>query len=331
MSEEFGVVTGSETLRLERLLPGPIERVWAYLTDSEKRGKWFASGPMDLRIGGKAEFLFDHSTLSAEKTAPDRFKHDGELRFPCRITRCEPPRVLAWVDVPDTGSEVTFELAPRGKMVVLAVINRLRSRAELVDTASAWHAHLGVLVDQVEGRTPRGFWSAYLSAEAEYKKRIGEAGESAEDATNKRDDLKPRARVTHKYNATAERVFDAWLDTALIGRWMFGPALREEEIVRLSLDARVGGRFSFVVRRQGQEIDHIGRYLELTRPHRLVFTWAVAPAKDDGSRVVVEIAPFGNECELTLTHELTPEWAAYVDRTREGWTKMLTALGATLR
>ena len=49
---EYGVVTESRTIRMERLLPGPIERVWDYLTDSAKRGKWFAAGKMDLRVGG---------------------------------------------------------------------------------------------------------------------------------------------------------------------------------------------------------------------------------------------------------------------------------------
>ncbi|WP_335342470.1 SRPBCC domain-containing protein [Polycladomyces zharkentensis] len=61
----------------------------------------------------------------------------------------------------------------------------------------------------------------------------------------------------------------------MIGKWMFGPAHpeREEEVVRISLDPRVGGSFSFVVRRQGQEMDHVGEYLEIERPRRLVFTW----------------------------------------------------------
>jgi uncharacterized protein YndB with AHSA1/START domain len=57
--------------------------------------------------------------------------------------------------------------------------------------------------------------------------------------------------VTHRFAASPERVFDAWLDPALIGQWMFGPAVREEEVLRLATDPRVGGSFSFLVRRQG--------------------------------------------------------------------------------
>ena len=62
------------TVRLERILPGPIERVWDYLVDGEKRGEWLCSGEMEPRVGGKVELEFQHSDLSAEKAYPERFK-----------------------------------------------------------------------------------------------------------------------------------------------------------------------------------------------------------------------------------------------------------------
>ncbi len=34
---DYGVVTAPGTVRIQRLLPGPIERIWAYLTDGELR------------------------------------------------------------------------------------------------------------------------------------------------------------------------------------------------------------------------------------------------------------------------------------------------------
>ena len=140
------------------------------------------------------------------------------------------------------------------------------------------------------------------------------------------DQTNPVVTITKRFDVAPERVFDAWLSPELIGQWMFGPALRDEEGVRITLDARVGGRFSFVVRRQGNEIDHIGRYLETERPRRLVFTWAVAPDAEDASRVTIEIVPQGAGRELTLTHEMQPQWADFAPRVQEGWTKMLEAL-----
>ncbi len=136
--------------------------------------------------------------------------------------------------------------------------------------------------------------------------------------------------VERRFNAAPGRVFDAWLDPAMIGRWMFGPDVRDEEVVRLTNDPRVGKSFSFVVRRQGNEIDHVGRYLHIHRPWRLVFTWGIAGMSADESRVTVDILPAGSGCELTLTHELLPQWADYADRTEAGWITMLDALARAL-
>lgn len=137
-------------------------------------------------------------------------------------------------------------------------------------------------------------------------------------------------RVTHRFRAARERVFDAWLDPELIGRWMLGPGLRDDEVVRIAVDPRVGGDFSFVLRRQGQEIDHVGEYLEIDRPHRLVFTWGVRQDVPDSSRVIIDIVPLEAGAELTLTHELSPNWADFASRTEAGWTKILGAMAATL-
>ena len=85
-----------------------------------------------------------------------------------------------------------------------------------------------------------------------------------------------QVQVKRRFDASGERVFDAWLDPQMIGQWMFGPALRQETILRIAVDARVGGSFSFLVRREHQELDHVGQYLEIDRPRRLVFTRASA-------------------------------------------------------
>lgn len=137
-------------------------------------------------------------------------------------------------------------------------------------------------------------------------------------------------RVTRRFAATAERVFDAWLDPGIIGKWMFGHALRDEEVLRIAVDARVGGALSFLVRRRGQELDHVGRYLEIDRPRRLAFTWGIVGESTDESRVTIDIAPQKSGCELTLTHAMDAKWADYASRTEAGWTKMLDALAKAL-
>lgn len=132
------------------------------------------------------------------------------------------------------------------------------------------------------------------------------------------------ATVTRRFDAPADRVFAAWLDPDAAMRW-FGPG--QGEVVRAEFDAQVGGRFSIVQRRNGADIDHTGVYLEIAAPRRLVFTWGIAPESGEGSRVAIDIAPAGGGCELTLRHELDPDWEDFLERTRDAWARMLDAMG----
>lgn len=173
--EDYGAVTEPHTVRLERLLPGPIERLWAWLTEPEKRAKWLAGGPMDLIVGGKADLRFRHADLSAEKTAPERFrKMEAGHTLKCRITTCDPPRLLAYTWGEDSG-EVTFELTPKGRNVLLVVTHRRLDPTGMASVGAGWHVHLGILADRLGECEPRGFWSTYLRLEAEYEKRLAVA------------------------------------------------------------------------------------------------------------------------------------------------------------
>lgn len=81
-----------------------------------------------------------------------------------------------------------------------------------------------------------------------------------------------------------------------------------------------------MVDRQGTEFDHIGEYLEIDRPRRLVFTWGIRAHLPQTSRVTVEITPMNPGCTLKLTHEMAPGSEAFADKAADAWTKMLTAL-----
>ena len=171
---EYGVVTEPGTIRLERLLPGPIERVWAYLTETGKRAQWFAAGEMDLRPGGKGELVFKHSELSHETLAPEPYRQYEGLRVPIEIVRCEPPRVLSYTGGQGKdGSEVTFELTPKGDGVLLVITERrLPDRATVVGNSAGWHAHTDILIDLLNGREARGFWTDHAALQSEYETRF---------------------------------------------------------------------------------------------------------------------------------------------------------------
>jgi uncharacterized protein YndB with AHSA1/START domain len=186
--EPHGSPAGPGALRIERLLPGPPERIWAYLTESGKRALWLAGGPMGDAAGGKVELRFRHADLSAEKDPPARY---GEYKeghaVHGTLLRCEPMRVLSytWGDGGED-SRVTFELVPKGEEVLLIVTHeRLRSRDGMASVAAGWHAHLGILLDRLEGREPRGFWTAHGTLEAEYARLLQDAAVAGKGPENK--------------------------------------------------------------------------------------------------------------------------------------------------
>ncbi len=173
----YGVLTATDTLRIERLLPGPIERVWSYLTESGKRARWLAAGEMDLRVGGKVEHVFRNWELTENDDPPPAkyAEHTGESRMEGRITVCDPPRSLAytWSETAGEYSEVTFELAERGTEVMLVLTHRrLANRDEILGVSAGWHTHLDILADRLSGRTSPGFWRTHTRLEAEYARRI---------------------------------------------------------------------------------------------------------------------------------------------------------------
>ena len=131
-------------------------------------------------------------------------------------------------------------------------------------------------------------------------------------------------RVTHRFSASAERVFDAWLDPEKARQFLFASATGQ--MVRAETDPQVGGRFTFTDRRDGEDVIHTGEYLEIDRPRRLVFTFAVPKYSSLVTQVTIEIVPLDSGCELTLTHEgILPEHA---ERGVEGWSGILAGLAA---
>jgi uncharacterized protein YndB with AHSA1/START domain len=132
-------------------------------------------------------------------------------------------------------------------------------------------------------------------------------------------------RVTRHIRSAPQSVFDAWIDPASVAKW-FGPGLGE--MVRIDVDARVGGRFVFTQRRGGEDVEHTGEYLVVDRPRRLAFTWGVPKYSPDFASVGIEIRPSDGGCDLRLTHELAPNWTDHAERTKAGWTVMIDQIAA---
>jgi uncharacterized protein YndB with AHSA1/START domain len=168
--DAYGVLIEPATLKTQRLLPGPIERVWAYLTDSELRRKWLAAGVMEMMVGAPFELVWRNDEL----TDPPGERPPGfsaERRMQSRITELDPPRKLAFAW--EGSGDVSFELEPKGNDVLLTLVHRrLPNRGKLLGVGAGWHMHLDVLAARVTGKEPEPFWEGLGRLRKEYEQRI---------------------------------------------------------------------------------------------------------------------------------------------------------------
>lgn len=167
----YGELIDPVSVRIERTLPGAIERVWSYLTDSDLRAQWLASGDMKLEPGAPVEFVWRNDELGGggEHRPADA---PQVRRMQCAVVRAEPPRLLV-IRWGESGSEVTFELEPQGSEVKLVLTHRrLPDRANLLGVSAGWHAHLEQLIAHLGGTPPPSFWVSLNGLRAAYDQRL---------------------------------------------------------------------------------------------------------------------------------------------------------------
>lgn len=161
-----------DTLRMERLLPGSPERVWAYLTEADKRAQWFSGGTSMTGVGQAVTLHFRHKDF-ADTPAPERWKEmDGEgFKSEIEVLAFDPPKRLSYTwPEGDNVSEVTFELTPQGKDTRLVLTHRrIGSVNYMVGFASGWHSHFDALVQVLNGEKPKGFWASVVKLEEKYR------------------------------------------------------------------------------------------------------------------------------------------------------------------
>jgi uncharacterized protein YndB with AHSA1/START domain len=168
--DAYGVLTEPATLTIRRLLPGPAERIWAYLTQSDLRRQWLAAGEMELTVGAPFEFVWRNDEL----TSPSGRRPAGaaeEHRMQMRITELDPPRKLG-ITWGSTGG-VSFTLEPQGQEVLLTVTHhRVPDRSTLLNVSAGWHMHLDILAAVVRGETPEPFWDGVGRLKQDYERRL---------------------------------------------------------------------------------------------------------------------------------------------------------------
>lgn len=148
---------------------------------------------------------------------------------------------------------------------------------------------------------------------------------------------KTTLNMTRQFHVPAERVFDAWLNPAMMKRWLFTAEATNK--VAFS-DPRVGGAWQITDHREGKEYTAIGKYLEIDRPNRLVFTFQMPQFSDTTDTITVEIRALEHGCEMNFTQEIyvphEDNWTdedieraleEYRSSSEHGWSLMFGGLG----
>jgi uncharacterized protein YndB with AHSA1/START domain len=168
--DAYGTLIEPTSLKIQRLMGGPIERIWAYLVESDKRRKWLAAGDMELKVGAPFEFVWRNDEL----TDPPGKRPDGfgsEHRMQSRITELDPPHRIAFTW--DGSGDVTIELKEQGENVQLTLVHRrLPNRSNLLGVSAGWHVHLDLLVARASGEEPGPFWDGWTKLRKEYDGRL---------------------------------------------------------------------------------------------------------------------------------------------------------------
>ncbi len=156
----FGVFVPGDSVRFERTLEAPPERVWEYLTDSELLSHWLGAGEIEPKLGGKV------------------FLRSGGPVIRGTVQSCDPPRALSYSwNVLTLGEEtpvtieaiLSFTLTEQdGKTLLVLTHGPVESQFRM-PTAAGWHAILDILSAHVAEQAPPDFMEVYQRVSADYE------------------------------------------------------------------------------------------------------------------------------------------------------------------
>ena len=119
--------------------------------------------------------------------------------------------------------------------------------------------------------------------------------------------LAPAAVIVRRtIAASAEDLFDAFLDPEALATWMRPGTIRSTVA---KVEPRVGGRYEITMQGESGPLPHTGVYRVIDRPKRLVFTWHSNGTDQKETLVTVDFVTAGSKTEVVVTHEMLAESA----------------------
>jgi uncharacterized protein YndB with AHSA1/START domain len=163
-----------DTIRLERTLDAPVERVWRYLTEAELRRQWFMGGT-DATPNGEFDLLMDHSNLSdGPDNPPESYSKMQGSTWTEKVLRFDPPRLLETTFQGGKNGHVTFELFPEGEKSRLVITHRgITSPSGFQDFGGGWNSHMTVLQERLAGRGVEDFWALHSKSREAVAQALG--------------------------------------------------------------------------------------------------------------------------------------------------------------
>jgi uncharacterized protein YndB with AHSA1/START domain len=281
----------------ERILPGPIERVWDFLTKAELLPQWYGEdGRIEAREGGAVSLM------------------GGHIRG--TVTQCRPPHLLAYTwnvfnpaqsvsDYPE--SYLTFTLEQVDNAVKLTLTHRPIPEKMQPQTSMGWHTMLDLIEAGLHGETPK--------REDLFPKNAALYGVDIKNLKKRGDDMGDVAEVldaqtirfTRILPGPIERVWEYLYDGKKRGEWFCSgdtPSKPGEtfEVRFKHSDLSPKQAMPPEKFKKMDETGHTGlcRLLEIEPPRRMVFEF---DAKDPNSSVVeFLLTQEGDKVRFSLTH-----------------------------
>lgn len=262
------------TMRFERQIALPVERVWAALTEPEELKTWF--------------YPFQ-GTLAAGETVLIPWEEDGGLTS--KIVEFDPPKVFAWTwhNSGEPESIVRWELFPEstGTRFVLTHSLPVLAANEPTDTLAGWQEHLDTLVDYLSGN--RRAWSneTWRALKDNYAFEIESKLVPGDDGVNG----KPQLHFARVLDFPLERVWKALTTSEEVSSWF----------TKAEVDLREGGTYTLDFSQYGHEGLYPYKILKLDPPHVVEFQFG----EHEDDIVRWELFADGNRTLLILTNRFS--------------------------
>jgi uncharacterized protein YndB with AHSA1/START domain len=279
---------------------------------------------------------WDPTTDSAEGV----IEKDAKLKFvstlapgrplDVKVSAIDEPFLLEWTGgmPPQLVSLRTHSITPKGDKCSLVQVSQEMSGpmwsqidASFPDLDKAFADFLLGLKKRVETGSS---WKAAAPAMA--AQAMEDQNWGVDFNRRMREDPDRVLHMVRRFEASPERVYDAWTDPKFVALWLFtGPT---SEAHTCEMDPRAGGRWTINDTRDGVKYTATGEFIVADRPRKVSFTFAMPQFSHEHDLVTVTFEPDGDGCIMRFKQEGIAQMAK--GPSESGWTPMFEGLAKAI-